>query len=75
MDLFEKPDRRADPLAVAATPDHVAAMTSGSSRNGIAGTADRLPPVYRAGAMDHLQLPSRIGRRLVFRDGTTREAA
>lgn len=75
--LFTDDDgaKKADPAKLAASPDLVTAMTSSNSRNGIAGTADRLPMAYRDGALDHLDLPSRIGRRLVYRDGTTREAA
>lgn len=71
--LFEQPDRRANPEAMAASPELVPFMTSQASRNGISGTADKLPPVYRDGAMDAQALPSRMGKRLVFRDGTTRE--
>ena len=73
--LFDQPDRRAKPQEMAASPDLVMAMTSSNSRNGIAGTADRLPPVYRAGSMDHEQAPSRVGKRLNYRDGTVKEIA
>jgi len=75
MNLFADPTKPADPFLVAASPDLVPAMVSNrASRNGYAGSSDRLPPVYRAGSMDALALPSRMGDRLVFRDGTTREA-
>lgn len=38
------------------------------------GNADRKPPVLRPGAMDALQLPSRMGSRLVWRDGRVEPA-
>lgn len=52
--LFENDDgaKKADPIKLAASPDLVSAMVSSNSRNGIAGTADRRPMVYRAGSLD-----------------------
>ena len=39
------------------------------NRNGTAGTADHLPTVYRPGALDALQCPSRMGDMLHYPDG------
>lgn len=39
------------------------------SRRVSMGNGDSKPPVLRPGAMDALQLPSRMGSRLVWRDG------
>ena len=39
------------------------------SRRVSMGNGDRKPPVPRPGAMDALQLPSRMGSRLIWRDG------
>jgi hypothetical protein len=50
----------------------VSVMTGSSSRNGFAGTADKLPTAMRAGAEDALALPSRMGDRLHYRDGTVK---
>jgi hypothetical protein len=44
-------------------------MVCAGTRNGLAGTADHLPTVYRAGALEAYKLPSRIGRRLYYPDG------
>jgi hypothetical protein len=44
-------------------------VTSGGSRNGLSGTGDRRPIVYRQGSRDALKLPSRMGDRLYYRDG------
>lgn len=69
--LFENDDgaKKADPIKLAASPDLVSAMVSSNSRNGIAGTADRRPMVYRAGSLDACSLPSRWGNRLTYPDG------
>lgn len=67
--IFEDVLRVADPFALAASPEHVPAMTTSCSRNGMMGTADRLPIVYRDGALDADKLPSRMGNRLHYRDG------
>jgi hypothetical protein len=61
--------RQADPFAVAASPDLVPAMTSGGNRNSLSGNADLRPMVYRAGSLDALDLPSRMGNTLFYRDG------
>ena len=60
---------QANPHALAASSDLVPIMTSGGNRNGMSGTADHLPMVYRAGALDADRLPSRMGSRLYYRDG------
>ena len=74
IDLFAEPPAPADPTKLAVNPDLVPAMTgSRHSRNGYAGSADRLPMAYRAGSLDALALPSRMGNRLHFRDGTVKE--
>jgi hypothetical protein len=39
------------------------------SRRVTMGNGDRKAPVLRPGAMDAMQLPSRMGSRLVWRDG------
>lgn len=44
------------------------------SRRTSMGNADRKPPVLRPGAMDALRLPSRMGSRLVWRDGRVEPA-
>lgn len=75
MDLFAEPPAPADPTKLAASPELVGAMTSSRhSRNGYAGSADRLPMAYRPGALNALALPSRMGNRLHYRDGTVKEA-
>jgi hypothetical protein len=68
-DIFDSGLHQADPYALAASPDLVPAMTSGGNRNGMSGTGDNRPMVYRAGSQDALQLPSRMGNRLYYRDG------
>lgn len=60
---------KANPFAMAAQETMVPMMTGVGSRNGIMGTADRMPAVYREGAMDALKLPSRMGEKLHYRDG------
>lgn len=60
---------KANPFTMAAQETMVPIMTGSGSRNGIMGTADRMPTVYREGAMDSLKLPSRMGDRLHYRDG------
>lgn len=69
--LFADDDgaKKADAVKLAVNPDLVPAMTSSNSRNGIAGTADRLPMAYRAGSLDAFTLPSRWGNRLTYPDG------
>lgn len=42
------------------------------SRRVSMGNGDRKAPVLRPGAMDAMQLPSRMGSRLVWRDGRER---
>ena len=64
-DLLRQPDQ----FILAATPDLVPAMTSGGNRNSLSGTGDRRAMVYRAGSLDALKLPSRMGNRLHYRDG------
>lgn len=61
--------RVADPNAMAASPDLVPAMIGGGNRNSFSGTGDMRPMVYRAGSLDALKLPSRMGNRLHYRDG------
>jgi hypothetical protein len=60
---------KATPFTMAAQETMVPIMTGSGSRNGIMGTADRMPTVYREGAMDALSLPSRMGEKLHYRDG------
>ena len=48
-------------------------MVCAGNRNGMSGTADHLPMVYRAGALDAEELPSRMGNKLVYRDGRVEE--
>jgi hypothetical protein len=48
-------------------------VTSGGSRNGLSGTGDRRPIVYREGSREALKLPSRMGDRLYYRDGRVEE--
>lgn len=67
--IFDDVLRVADPHAMAAHPDLVPAMTSGGNRNGLSGNTEHRPMVYRAGALDADQLPSRMGNRLHYRDG------
>lgn len=68
IDIFDQPDRCAPaPETLAARDDMVPAMTRG--RILMASTADRLPHVYRNGAMDSEHLPSRMSNRLHYRDG------
>lgn len=67
--IFEHLLHQPDPYALAAHPDLVPIMTSGGNRNGMSGTGDKRPMVYRAGALDADQLPSRMGNRLHYRDG------
>lgn len=62
----------ARPELLAATPSHIQSMTK--SRGSNAGTADRLPPVYRAGSMAEQKLPSRRGNRLFYIDGRVADA-
>lgn len=69
IETFEGTRYQANPLAVAVSPEHAAAMTTSRSRNGMAGTADRLPVACRAGSQDADRLPSRMGNKLVYRDG------
>ena len=57
------------PLPAEGRPDLAHAMTSGGNRNGLSGTGDTRPMVYRAGALDANQWPSRMGHRLYYRDG------
>jgi hypothetical protein len=64
---------KANPFTMAAQETMVPIMTGSGSRNGIMGTADRMPTVYREGAMDALKLPSRMGDRLHYRDGRVEE--
>lgn len=69
-DLYEsKTIVKADPHAYAASPDHVNVMISGGNRNSLSANTDFMPPVYRQGAMDANELPSRMGNRLHYRDG------
>ena len=44
-------------------------MVCANTRNGMAGTGDLRPPVYRDGALDAYALPSRVGGRLHYPDG------
>jgi hypothetical protein len=44
-------------------------MACAGNRNGISGTGDLRPMVYRDGALDAFALPSRMGSRLVYPDG------
>ena len=67
--IFEDVLRKADPIALAATADLVPVMTSGGNRNGLSGTGDRRPMVYRDGALDARECPSRMGNRLHYPDG------
>jgi hypothetical protein len=67
--IFEDLLHQPDPYALAASPDLVPAMVSGGNRNGMSGTGDKRPMVYRAGSLDELQLPSRMGSTLHYRDG------
>lgn len=69
LNIYDDLIRQPDPYAVAVSPDIVPAMTSGGSRNGMSGTGDKRPMVYRAGSQDALHLPSRMGNRLHYRDG------
>lgn len=59
----------ANPYALAVNEYVVHKMTTSSSRNGFSGSADKLPEVYRTGCMDALNIPSRIGDSLHYRDG------
>lgn len=71
-DIFtDEPIIKADPMALAADVTMLDRMCSGGNRNGLSGTADKRPPVYRPGSMDHEEIPSRMGNRLVYRDGRT----
>jgi hypothetical protein len=74
FDMYEDRKQRigAEPHKVAAQPEMVSVMTGSSSRNGFAGTADKLPTAMRVGAEDALALPSRMGDRLHYRDGTVK---
>ena len=67
--IFDDLLRVADPHAMAVHPDLVPAMTSGGNRNGMSGTGDKRPMVYRTGSLDAMALPSRMGSRLYYRDG------
>lgn len=60
---------QANPHALAVSPDLVPAMVGGGNRNGMSGTGDLRPMVYRKGSMDNLALPSRMGSKLYYRDG------
>lgn len=44
-------------------------MACAGNRNGISGTGDLLPMVYRDGALDAFALPSRMGSLLVYPGG------
>ena len=46
-----------------------------AANDGIYDGAELRPSAARKGAMDAFALPSRMGSRLIFRDGTVREAA
>lgn len=61
--------QRPDPILRGQPVDLQPGMVCAGNRNGISGTADRLPPVYRSGAMDAFKLPSRWGRELRYPDG------
>lgn len=63
--------RQPNPYILAAREEMVPIMTGSGSRNGTAGTADKLPMTYRAGAMDATRLPSRIGDKLHYPDSRT----
>lgn len=61
--------QRPDPILRGQPVELLPGMVCAGNRNGISGTDDRLPPVYRSGAMDAFKLPSRMGNRLHYRDG------
>ena len=56
--------KAAVPETLAASADLVPMMTSGGNRNGLMGTGDRRPMIYRQGSLDAYQLPSRMGSKL-----------
>lgn len=41
-------------------------MVCANNRNGMLGTGDRLPAVYRTGSLDAYRLPSRFGNKLIY---------
>jgi len=50
--IFEDHLTMPDPYALAVSPDLVPAMVGGGNRNGMSGTGDLRPMVYRDGTLD-----------------------